>query len=111
MPRDEHIAAKDRMIQGIRDAVDDDFLILVTTGNDIMTTRHHAEYINGFFMETTENYVGGYTHAGLLTSRTRCRGLKKTFERRKSTVWQAGAIATNYWILREIYNGCVCGRQ
>ena len=65
MPRDEHVAAKDRMIQGIRDAVDDDFLILVTTGNDIMTTRHHAEYINGFFMETTEDYEGGYTHAGL----------------------------------------------
>ena len=65
MPRDEHVAAKDRMIQGIRDAVDDDFLILVTTGNDIITTRHHAEYINGFFMETTENYEGGYTYAEL----------------------------------------------
>ena len=65
MPREEHVAAKDRMIQGIRDAVDDDFLILVTTGNDIIPTRHHAEYINGFFMETTENYEGGYTHAGL----------------------------------------------
>ena len=65
MPRDEHVAAKDRMIQGIRDAVDDDFLILVTTGNDIMPTRHQAEYINGFFMETTEDYEGGYTHAGL----------------------------------------------
>ena len=66
MPREEHVAAKDRMIQGIRDAVDDDFLILVTTGNDIITTRHHAEHINGFFMETTENYEGGYTHAGLV---------------------------------------------
>ena len=65
MPREEHVAAKDRMIQGIRDAVDDDFLILVTTGNDIIPTRHHAEYINGFFMETSENYEGGYTHAGL----------------------------------------------
>ena len=66
MPRDEHVAAKDRMIQGIRDAVDDDFLILVTTGNDIMTTRHQAEYINGFFMETAaEDYEVGYTHAEL----------------------------------------------
>ena len=65
MPREEHVAAKDRMIQGIRDAVDDDFLILVTTGNDIIPTRHQAEYINGFFMETTEDYEGGYTHAGL----------------------------------------------
>lgn len=60
----EH-AAKDRIIQGIRDAVGDDFLILVTTTNDIMPTRHHAEYINGFFMETIETYEGGYTYAGL----------------------------------------------
>ena len=66
MPRDEHVAAKDRMIQGIRDAVDDDFLILVTTGNEITPTRHHAEYINGFFMETAaEDYEVGYTHAEL----------------------------------------------
>ncbi len=66
MPREEHVAAKDRMIQGIRDAVDDDFLILATTGNDIITTRHHAEYINGFFMETAaEDYEVGYTHAEL----------------------------------------------
>ena len=56
--------AKDRIIQGIRDAVDDDFLILVTTSNDTIPPRH-AEYINGLFMETTEDYEGGYTYAGL----------------------------------------------
>ena len=65
MTPEETVAAKDRMIQGIRDAVDDDFLILVTTTNEVIPTRHHAEYINGFFMETIENYKGGYTHAGL----------------------------------------------
>lgn len=53
------------MIQAIRDGVDDDFLILVTTTNEIIPTQHHAEYINGFFMETIANYEGGYTHAGL----------------------------------------------
>ncbi|MDE0396383.1 MAG: leucine-rich repeat domain-containing protein, partial [Candidatus Poribacteria bacterium] len=62
---EETVAAKDRMIQAIRDGVDDDFLILVTVSNNIIPTRHHAEYINGFFMETTENYEGGYTHARL----------------------------------------------
>ena len=62
---EETVAAKDRMIQAVRDAVDDDFLILVTTGNNIIPTRHHAEYINGFFMETVGNYEGGYTHARL----------------------------------------------
>ena len=63
--REETVTAKDRMIQGIRDAVGEDFLILITTSNEIMPTRHHAEYINGFFMETTEDYKGGYTYAGL----------------------------------------------
>ena len=62
---EEAHAAKDRIIQGIRDAVGDDFLIVVTTTNDIMPTRHHAEYINGFFMETTEDHEGGYTYARL----------------------------------------------
>ena len=56
--------AKDRIIQGIRDAVGDDFLILVTTSNRTIPPRH-AEYINGLFMETTEDYEGGYTYAGL----------------------------------------------
>ena len=62
---EETVTAKDRMIQGIRDAVGEDFLILITTSNEIMPTRHHAEYINGFFMETIEGYEGGYTYAGL----------------------------------------------
>ena len=56
--------AKDRIIKGIRDAVGDNFLILVTTSNDTIPPRH-AEYINGLFMETTEDYEGGYTYAGL----------------------------------------------
>ena len=56
--------AKDRIIQGIRDAVGDDFLIQVTTSNRTIPPRH-AEYINGLFMETTEDYEGGYTYAGL----------------------------------------------
>ena len=55
--------AKDRIIQGIRDAVGDDFLILVTTSG--ATFPRHAEYINGLFMETIEGYEGGYTYAGL----------------------------------------------
>ena len=65
MTLEETVAAKDRMIQAIRDGVDDDFLILVTTTNEIIPTQHHAEYINGFFMETIEDYEGGYTYAGL----------------------------------------------
>ena len=60
---EEEHAARDRIIQGIRDAVGDDFLILVTTTGT--TIPRHAEYINGIFMETIETYEGGYTYAGL----------------------------------------------
>jgi len=58
-------AARDRIIQGIREAVGDDFLILVTTTDT--TIPRHAEYINGLFMETTDDWTpeGGYTYAGL----------------------------------------------
>ena len=63
---EEANTAKDRIIQGIRDAVGEDFLILVTTTNTIGTTiPRHAEYINGVFMETYEDYEGGYTYARL----------------------------------------------
>ncbi len=63
---EEADTAKDRIIQGIRDAVGEDFLILVTTTNTIGTTiPRHAEYINGLFMETYEDYEGGYTYAKL----------------------------------------------
>ena len=61
---EEAADAKDRIIQGIREAVGDDFLIIVTTTNDPIPPRY-AEYINGLFMETIEGYEGGYTYAGL----------------------------------------------
>ena len=62
---EEAHAARDRIIQGIRDAVGDDFLIVVTT-TDTPIPRT-AEYINGLFMETTDDWTdeGGYTYAGL----------------------------------------------
>ena len=60
---EEEHAARDRIIQGIRNAVDEDFLILITT--TATTIPRHAEYINGLFMSTTEDYAGGYTYASL----------------------------------------------
>ena len=45
----EHIA-RDNILQGIRDAVDDDFLILVNTTEERIP--RWAEYINGTFMQT-----------------------------------------------------------
>ncbi len=59
----EH-AAKDAILKRIREAVEDNFLILVNP------TRHkvseHATYINGLFMETLRDHEGGYTHKGLV---------------------------------------------
>ncbi len=60
---EEEHAARDRIIKGIRDAVGNDFLILITTTDT--TIPRHAEYINGLFIQTTEDYEGGYTYAGL----------------------------------------------
>ena len=62
---EEEHTARDRIIKGIRDAVGDDFLIIVTTTDT--TIPRHAEYINGLFMETTDDWSdeGGYTYAGL----------------------------------------------
>ena len=60
---EEEQAARDHIMQGIREAVGDDFLILVTTSG--ATFPRHTEYINGLFMETVETYEGGYTYAGL----------------------------------------------
>ena len=45
----EHIA-RDKILQGIRSTVDDDFLIMVNTNEDKIP--RWAEYVNGTFMET-----------------------------------------------------------
>ena len=45
----EHVA-RDKILQGIRAVVDDDFLIMVNTNED--KVPRWAEYINGTFMET-----------------------------------------------------------
>ena len=62
---EEAHAARERIIKGIRDAVGDDFLIVVTT-TDTPIPRT-AEYINGLFMETTDDWTpeGGYSYEGL----------------------------------------------
>ena len=72
---EEHIA-RDRIIQGVREIIGDDMLILVNTGESKIP--RWAEYINGTHMEThtnpsmvkvegTDNYYNrGYTRADLL---------------------------------------------
>ena len=55
--------ARDEIIQRIRAAVGDDFLIIVNT-NRRKPTRA-APYVNGLFMETLRDNESGYTHEGL----------------------------------------------
>ena len=59
-PYEELNIARDRIIQGIRKAVGEDFLILVNA-SDSKIPRHVA-YINGIFMETQTGPDGTYSH-------------------------------------------------
>ncbi|MCY3743639.1 MAG: leucine-rich repeat domain-containing protein [Candidatus Poribacteria bacterium] len=56
--------ARDEIITRIREAVGDDFLILVNT-NRRKPTRA-APYVNGLFMETLRDNDSGYTRDGLI---------------------------------------------
>ena len=58
---EEEHTARDRILQGIREAVGDNFLIMVNTNRDKIP--RWSRYVNGVFMETTRK--DGYTHAGL----------------------------------------------
>ena len=66
---EEHLA-RDKILQGIRDAVGEDFLIMVNTNRDKIP--RWAEYVNGTFMETLPGITfgflqgAGYTPADLL---------------------------------------------
>ncbi len=57
------VEAKVNILRGIREAVGDDFLILVNTNRSKIPRS--APYVNGTFMETLRDYEGGYTYAGL----------------------------------------------
>ena len=66
---EEHLA-RDKILQGIRDAVGEDFLIMVNTNRDKIPKW--AEHVNGTFMETLPGITfgilqgAGYTRADIL---------------------------------------------
>ena len=66
---EEHLA-RDKILQGIRDVVGEDFLIMVNTNRDKIP--RWAEYVNGTFMETLPGITfgflqgAGYTHVDIL---------------------------------------------
>ena len=57
------VDARVSMLRRIREAVDDDFLILVNTNRS--KAQRSAPYINGTFMESFRDNDKGYTHDGL----------------------------------------------
>ena len=57
------VEAKVNILRRIREAVGDDFLILVNTNRSKIPRS--APYVNGTFMETLRDYEDGYTYAGL----------------------------------------------
>ena len=59
-PYKELEIGRDRIIQGIRKAVGEDFLILVNAAD--RKIPRHAAYINGIFMETQTGPDGTYSH-------------------------------------------------
>lgn len=59
----ELIEAHAKVLEGVRERVREDFLILVNA-NRTKLPRHKA-YVNGAFMELNKDYPGGYTYKGL----------------------------------------------
>ncbi len=56
--------ARDEIIKRIREAVGDDFLIIVNTNR--RKPLRAARYVNGLFMETLQDNENGYTRDGLI---------------------------------------------
>ena len=56
--------ARDEIIKRIREAVGDDFLIIVNTNR--RKPMRAAPYVNGLFMETLQDNENGYTRDGLI---------------------------------------------
>ena len=57
------VNAKVSILRRIREAVGDEFLILVNTNRS--KVPRSSPYVNGTFMETLRDHKGGYTYAGL----------------------------------------------
>ena len=80
--------ARDVIIRRIRDAVGEEFLILVNANR----TKPHraAPYINGLFMETVRDAASGYTYQGL-------RGIESTMIWAENTLREPQLVCLEGW--------------
>ena len=80
--------ARDVIIRRIREAVGEDFLILVNANRS--KPHRAAPYINGLYMETVRDSATGYTHAGL-------RGIESTMLWAENTLREPQIICLEGW--------------
>ena len=80
--------ARDVIIRRIREAVGEDFLILVNANRS--KPHRAAPYINGLYMETVRDAATGYTHAGL-------RGIESTMLWAENTLREPQIVCLEGW--------------
>ena len=81
-------SARDVIIRRIREAVGEDFLILVNANRS--KPHRAAPYINGLYMETVRDAATGYTHAGL-------RGIESTMLWAENTLREPQIVCLEGW--------------
>ena len=80
--------ARDVIIRRIREAVSEDFLILVNANRS--KPHRAAPYINGLFMETVRDSATGYTYQGL-------RGIESTMLWAENTLREPQIVCLEGW--------------
>ena len=84
--------ARDVIIRRIREAVGEDFLILVNANRS--KPQRAAPYINGLFMETVRDSAAGYTYQGLREIESTMLWVENTLREPQIVCLQGWSIAT-----------------
>ena len=84
--------ARDVIIRRIREAVGEDFLILVNANRS--KPHRAAPYINGLFMETVRDSATGYTYQGLREIESTMLWAENTFREPQIVCLEGWSIAT-----------------
>jgi len=103
------VNAKVSILRCIREAVGDDFLILVNTNRSKIPRS--APYVNGTFMETGRDYEGGYTYAGLSEIESTLLWSEENFQYPQINSLEGWGIEPSHLIVQQTVVGCVCLRR
>ena len=97
------------ILKRIRDAVGDDFLIIVGSGRD--KPRQAAPYINGLFMQTGPNHTNGYSYEELREIESTLSWAEANLRSPQINCLKGRVLKPKYLIVRGTSSGCVCLRQ